>query len=118
MFPGGRCTLCVIQRKGKCGTDSAPKRCLKRLADGSAPKSSPGVPNPQDPPDTEDESSHHPAAASGAGTPASGEHANGGGDGGQAAMEGGQGSMGGGYESVDSQFADEEPEEQAEAGRN
>lgn len=37
MFPGGRCTVCVIQRKGKCGTDSAPKKCLKRGPDGSAP---------------------------------------------------------------------------------
>ncbi|KXZ48744.1 hypothetical protein GPECTOR_25g328 [Gonium pectorale] len=26
----GRCAVCVIQRKGKCGTDSAPKKCLRR----------------------------------------------------------------------------------------
>ncbi|MEW5297435.1 MAG: hypothetical protein WDW36_000643 [Sanguina aurantia] len=87
MLPGGRCTVCVIQRKGKCGTDSAPKKCLKRLADGSAPKDVQGVQDPQDPPDTEDESSHHPATASGAGPPASGGHANGGGDAWAAALE-------------------------------
>ena len=26
----GRCAVCVIQRKGKCGTESAPKKCLRR----------------------------------------------------------------------------------------
>lgn len=26
----GRCAVCVVQRKGKCGTDSAPKKCLRR----------------------------------------------------------------------------------------
>lgn len=28
----GRCSVCVVQRKGKCGTDSAPKKCLRRIA--------------------------------------------------------------------------------------
>jgi hypothetical protein len=28
----GRCSVCVVQRKGRCGTDSAPKRCLRRQA--------------------------------------------------------------------------------------
>ncbi|GAB4823708.1 hypothetical protein N2152v2_010754 [Parachlorella kessleri] len=28
----GRCSVCVVQRKGKCGTESAPKRCLRRQA--------------------------------------------------------------------------------------
>ncbi|KAI8466128.1 MAG: hypothetical protein J3K34DRAFT_485474 [Monoraphidium minutum] len=28
----GRCAVCVIQRKGKCGTDSAPKKCMRRQA--------------------------------------------------------------------------------------
>lgn len=26
----GRCAVCVVQRKGKCGTESAPKKCLRR----------------------------------------------------------------------------------------
>ncbi|WIA40741.1 hypothetical protein OEZ86_004425 [Tetradesmus obliquus] len=26
----GRCAVCVVQRKGKCGTESAPRRCLRR----------------------------------------------------------------------------------------
>jgi hypothetical protein len=26
----GRCAVCVVQRKGKCGTDSAPKKCMRR----------------------------------------------------------------------------------------
>lgn len=26
----GRCAVCVVQRKGKCGTDSAPRKCLRR----------------------------------------------------------------------------------------
>lgn len=26
----GRCCVCVVQRKGKCGTESAPKKCYKR----------------------------------------------------------------------------------------
>ena len=36
----GRCQICVVQRKGRCGTESAPKRCLRRLhmaKNGSAP---------------------------------------------------------------------------------
>jgi hypothetical protein len=28
----GRCSVCVVQRKGKCGTESAPWKCLKRQA--------------------------------------------------------------------------------------
>ena len=28
----GRCAVCVVQRKGRCGTDSAPRRCLRRQA--------------------------------------------------------------------------------------
>ncbi|KAL6752066.1 hypothetical protein V8C86DRAFT_2764480, partial [Haematococcus lacustris] len=26
----GRCAVCVVQRKGKCGTESAPRKCLRR----------------------------------------------------------------------------------------
>jgi hypothetical protein len=28
----GRCAVCVVQRKGKCGTLSAPRKCLRRQA--------------------------------------------------------------------------------------
>ena len=31
-YCAGRCAVCVEQRKGKCGTISAPKRCLRRQA--------------------------------------------------------------------------------------
>jgi hypothetical protein len=26
----GRCAVCIVQRKGKCGTESAPKKCMRR----------------------------------------------------------------------------------------
>ncbi|KAK9808673.1 hypothetical protein WJX72_001750 [[Myrmecia] bisecta] len=28
----GRCAVCVVQRKGKCGTESAPRKCLRKQA--------------------------------------------------------------------------------------
>ena len=27
---GGRCAVCVVQKKGRCGTETAPARCLRR----------------------------------------------------------------------------------------
>ena len=27
---GGRCAVCVVQRKGRCGTNTAPEKCLRR----------------------------------------------------------------------------------------
>jgi hypothetical protein len=34
--PGGRCAVCVVQKKGRCGTDTAPARCLRRGGRGRA----------------------------------------------------------------------------------
>ena len=34
--PGGRCAVCVVQKKGRCGTDAAPARCLRRGGRGRA----------------------------------------------------------------------------------
>ena len=33
---GGRCAVCVVQKKGRCGTDTAPARCLRRGGRGRA----------------------------------------------------------------------------------
>lgn len=45
MCNAGRCAVCVIQRKGVCGTQTAPKKCLRRLALEAA-----GRPIPEAPP--------------------------------------------------------------------
>ena len=34
--PGGRCAVCVVQKKGRCGTETAPARCLRRGGRGRA----------------------------------------------------------------------------------
>ena len=31
---GGRCAVCVVQKKGRCGTDTAPRNCLRRAGAG------------------------------------------------------------------------------------
>ena len=32
--PGGRCPICLVQKKGRCGTETAPMRCLRRKENG------------------------------------------------------------------------------------
>lgn len=32
--PGGRCPICLVQKKGRCGTETAPLRCLRRKENG------------------------------------------------------------------------------------
>ena len=41
--PGGRCAVCVIAKKGRCGTETAPKSCKRR---GEAPAAPPPPPPP------------------------------------------------------------------------
>lgn len=43
----GRCAVCLVQRKGRCGTQSAPNSCLRVLAYVSQGRSVPLAPPKQ-----------------------------------------------------------------------
>ena len=42
----GRCAVCVVQRKGRCGTDTAPAKCLKRAPVAEKKPGTPSAPPP------------------------------------------------------------------------
>ena len=44
IYCAGRCAVCVVQRKGVCGTQTAPKKCLRRLALEAAGREIPEAP--------------------------------------------------------------------------
>ena len=62
---GGRCSVCVVQKKGRCGTETAPLRCLRRGGPGGYRAGS--LEDPFDETDTDDAAPEPAAAAAAAG---------------------------------------------------